>query len=462
MKPICVSLVALLSAVSPSSAFVPSLSKCSWHGNDFLSQNSGTTALSMAPLPNREDEIRRQIMRLKREGKIKKKDQSFEMEDDIEEGLSMAEEIALDKLRRETIRGNPLVDEYADKIKAKLGQNNRMISNLQNEETSTPDAPRRMGRLGSLKDESSDDANTEQSTEPLNVLNTEADSKYDAPDDEENVAVDDEQALVELVAKKLAEKRPISELERLSKVNMANSGEDEEAEMMKSVGGGKKDDQGNEGKELKQTTSGIGGSWSGEQADSVETYKPSRGSWGAFPRPKDISKAYGGGKQIGVAATGEIKSDDSVAETRDKLRRYRERVGIEVQSEKDNAAEIEEALNIGMYAMQRGMYSTAVSALEKVTKHCSSNSKVGSKVFLELAMAYEATGQTPQAIMIYTTLSTCRMEDVKYNAKRLLYGIEAMNFMRNEAKSEEFQKKKASETFMDTTGLKNIAQNFDD
>ena len=44
-----------------------------------------------------------------------------------------------------------------------------------------------------------------------------------------------------------------------------------------------------------------------------------------------------------------------------------EKMGIEVQSEKDHADIIEEALEIAGRAMQRGSYSTGVSALEKVT-----------------------------------------------------------------------------------------------
>eukprot|EP00957_Ditylum_brightwellii_P043975 3337672-Ditylum_brightwellii.AAC.1 len=76
-------------------------------------------------------------------------------------------------------------------------------------------------------------------------------------------------------------------------------------------------------------------------------------------------------------------------------------------------------------------------------------------------MAYEANGRTQEAITVYTTLSNSRIEDIKYNAKRLLYGIEAMNFMRNEAKSKAFSRQNAKQTFIDTTGLANIAQNFD-
>jgi translation initiation factor 2 beta subunit (eIF-2beta)/eIF-5 len=103
-----------------------------------------------------------------------------------------------------------------------------------------------------------------------------------------------------------------------------------------------------------------------------------------------------------------------------------------------------------------------VSALEKVTRWCSSNSVLGGKVFLELGMAYEAVGRTQEAMAVYTALSKSRMDDTKYNAKRLLYNFEAMQFMQNEARSPEFSRKKIRNTFIDTTGLANIAQNFDD
>lgn len=157
-----------------------------------------------------------------------------------------------------------------------------------------------------------------------------------------------------------------------------------------------------------------------------------------------------------------MRMKQAVEDTRDKLKRYREKVGIDVQSEKDNAQEIEEALSLGQKAMQRGVYATAVSALEKVTKYCSTNSQVGGQVFLELGMAYEAVGRTDEAIQVYSSLTNSRMEDIKFNSMRLLTGIEAITFMRDDAKIASFSRKKSSQTFIDTTGLGNIANNFDD
>jgi len=87
---------------------------------------------------------------------------------------------------------------------------------------------------------------------------------------------------------------------------------------------------------------------------------------------------------------------------------------------------------------------------------------VGGKVFLELAMAYEAVGRTQEAIKVYRTLSRSRIEQIKINAKRLLYGIEAMQFMQENVSASEFSRKRAKTTFIDTTGLGNIASKFDD
>ena len=74
-------------------------------------------------------------------------------------------------------------------------------------------------------------------------------------------------------------------------------------------------------------------------------------------------------------------------------------------------------------------------------------------VYLELAMAYEASGEAEKTITIYSTLTTSHIKEIKLNAKQLLYGIEAMDFMRNDLKAKSFFPKKISQTFIDTTGL---------
>jgi len=401
------------------------------HPNHFRGSGSRSTAQAMAPtgggVPNRRDEIRRKIQRLKKDGKIKNK----ETKSDIN-------------------KATPVVDQYADKVKEKLGKRGGY------------------GNVGTLDEiYASSSGSKTAATVPL------TDYLLEENDDDDDD--DDDQSLVEKVQKKLMEKRrreaaaDLKETTLGGKLDMDDLANKMEREKNQQLQQAKIKEAGqmsnNDSSPTAQLTTGIGGSWAKNETSEVDTYRPANGGWGYFPRPKDISKAYGGGKRIGADISSSAEEERIRArqwdETKEKLRQYKKKVGIDVQSEKDNAEEIEEALAIAQRGMQRGIYNVAVSALEKVTKYCSTNSKVGGKVFLELAMAYEAVGKTEEARSIYSALCDSRNEEVQSNAKRLIVGIEAMQFMRDEVKDENFSRKSASQTFIDTTGFGNMRQNFD-
>ena len=273
----------------------------------------------------------------------------------------------------------------------------------------------------------------------------------------------DEEDMVNIVAKALYERGFRSAAAAADEDNNNNSDEGASSSSSGVVVESKKGT--NNLPSLGPQTTGVGGTWSqstttnDDEQITEDAYQPKVGTWGAFPRPKNISVAYGGGKRVGAG----IKSDEnlrqqSINDTKERLRAYRERMGIEVQSEKDHVDEIEEALALASRAMQRGSYGAGVSALEKVTQYCSTRSKLGGKVFLELAMAYEAEGKTDQALGLYAALTKSPMENIKQNADKLLYGLEAMNFMRNEAMLQDFSRKKAADTFIETTGFNDITK----
>lgn len=373
-------------------------------------------------------------MKLKKAGKLKDKPAETINE------TSSTSDTPLDRLERERqrIRNASVADQYQDRVSKKLGARGKLLGNMGDEYLSSASKSDTASNEASVEDIPTKDDMDDEEIEMLEAVERALKKKREREAKEEKttiVIVDEMELLAEKMEKDLKE--------------AVISGQEDNVEIV----------------EAKKTTSGIGGAWSKNETSKADSYRPANGGWGYFPRPKDISKAYGGGKRVGAEVEttmeDEMRKQQAIEDTRDKLKIYREKVGIEVQSEKEHAKEIEEALLLGQRAMQRGVYGTAVSVLEKVTKWCSTNSKVGSQVFLELAMAYEAVGRTSEAIQVYTALTTSRMDDVKYNAKKLLYGIEAMQFMRDEAKSEAFSKKKASQTFIDTTGLGNIASNFD-
>lgn len=389
----------------------------------------------------RKAEIQRKITDLKRAGKLKRTSSSGGDDDntvDIE-SLTGLERI---KAQREQLkRKGSVVEQYSGQLQERLGRKARYLGvDLGNKAQTSA----RKGQLGSLAQEGDDSQDLDSDTFDDDLL-----ADDDDEDDEDVI----DQKLVDLVAEKLREKRARERQEeeqrlqvKLEKLRL----EREQASAM------------NNNTKLAPSTTGIGGAYVPNATATEETRRPSRGSWGYFERPKDISKAYGGGRRIGAGYMKETDREASYEQTRERMKEYRIKMGIDVQSETDHAAEIDEAVKIAKLAMERGIYSTAVSALEKVTQWCSSNSKVGSTVFLELAMAYEAVGRTDEASQVYNKLSTCRIDEVKSNAKRLLYGLESFEFMKSEAQLASFNRKQIRTNFIETTRMDSFLSNFDD
>jgi len=462
--------------------------------NRFLSSSrSSRTRLFDSPPDSREEEIRQKIEKLKEDGRLGNKEGSSESKD------------LKDK--------RSAYDDYADKVQGKLGKRQGQllgftgdgtkkwgkasskkkeydIDDFIAEEAKADSAEmkaealsdstdqddrgrqvakmdgrgRRVGTIGTLPEElrpakepdtilSSSGSEGRAKEKPISINP----AIFDIAEIEDEPPELTEEELVEIVAERLAEKRAAEDAE-IEAAAKARREEKARQEAMEGTTSGADEEEDEESSTTKKSTTGVGGSWTQSKDEPEADYKPKVGGWGVFARPKSISEAYGGGRRIGA---GFDRTDESSElETKRRLKEYRKKVGIEVPSEKEHAAEIEEALNLGQRAMQRGVYATAVSALEKVTQWCSTNSKVGSKVYLELAMAYEAVGRTKEAAQVYKTLSECRMEDIKYDARRLLYGLEAMEVMKDV--SSDFNRKKTRNTFIDATGLDNIAANFDD
>jgi hypothetical protein len=293
----------------------------------------------VTPFSEREAEIRRKILKLKRQGKIKPRESS-----DLNT-----------QLQRPTTSAT---DDYSDQIKAKLGRKKASMLGFVNDENDElddieeeleEDDDRLVGQLGSLPKTDEDVLDVNVGVEDLNVSDNRDSSPakedektkkpiidpslFDVQDDKRREDDDlEDEDLVDIVARKLSEQRQEKTLVE----------EEKRRERLST-------------RQQQTTRSGVGGTWTkpdiNATAQVIETYKPKTGSWGAFERPKDISKAYGGGRRVG-AGIDETSLLESTRDTRERLQKYREKVGIDVQSEKDNAADIEEALKIAGYAMQ--------------------------------------------------------------------------------------------------------------
>lgn len=185
----------------------------------------------------------------------------------------------------------------------------------------------------------------------------------------------------------------------------------------------------------------------GEKSPSAnsagEKYKPRVSTWGVYPRPDNISRTYGGGKNIkqgGVDLNSESakKRDQAVAE---KLAAYRAARGIDIKREEEHRQEIEAALENAERLSSRSQPYEAICTLEGVLDFISDRSRLGGTVYLSLALAYDSVGRREDAREIYAKLRRSAFPEISGKAKQLLQGFEAMDMLKvsDEAKGRGFR-----------------------
>lgn len=100
--------------------------------------------------------------------------------------------------------------------------------------------------------------------------------------------------------------------------------------------------------------------------NSSGLYKPKVATWGIFPRPKNISKTYGGGKVIRPGDVLETKEEKEAREAKTKklLDDYKEKMGLKVDPKVK--ANCEKVLKEGNELMEIGKLQEALVLYEKI------------------------------------------------------------------------------------------------
>ncbi|CAM9252814.1 unnamed protein product [Pylaiella littoralis] len=182
---------------------------------------------------------------------------------------------------------------------------------------------------------------------------------------------------------------------------------------------------------FEKLTGSVGGRWEKpKEGVDVDKHKPVVSTWGVFERPKDMSKAFGGGRDPTLKKLDPDEKRRRDEETKAILNSYRGSTGEDLKREKASETEIAAALEQSKRAMRFGDTYGAVSALESVKQECSIHGPLGAVVFLELAMALEATGRSYEAQDIYKVLRRSKNSSIKGQAKRLNEGLEAMDMLK--------------------------------
>ncbi|MEW5314116.1 MAG: hypothetical protein WDW38_005636 [Sanguina aurantia] len=166
-----------------------------------------------------------------------------------------------------------------------------------------------------------------------------------------------------------------------------------------------------------------------------EAYQPKVSTWGVFPRPNDMSAAFGGGKNIKYGGELETKEQKEKRESayRTALVAYKKTSGTEIDPVLEAEALVlyEEGLALIGKGLLRAAYEKFNAASSKVPV----KTKIGGQATLQKAVALDSLGESKMAEKLYKTLTGHPIPAVSKKARQMLFGFEAMTFMKTSSAS---------------------------
>lgn len=175
--------------------------------------------------------------------------------------------------------------------------------------------------------------------------------------------------------------------------------------------------------------------------ESGVNYKPKVSSWGVFPRPKDISKEYGGGKTMqrprggGGQVVIESKEETEARKKRvqEKLEKYKLSNNLNMNAEEQK--EVEDALELANEYLRIGSVKKGIDVLEKYASKVNERSELGGKVIFCYAMCLDNAQRRKEAEREYKRVLGNQYGMVSKQADRMLWG---MNFASQKMKADLF------------------------
>ena len=164
--------------------------------------------------------------------------------------------------------------------------------------------------------------------------------------------------------------------------------------------------------------------------DDIETgvnYKPKVSTWGVFPRPKDISKEYGGGRTLKKDEKGqniiESKEETEARKIRvaKKLEKYRTTNALNMTKEEEE--KVREALAEANEFLRVGSVTKGIAVLEPFEKDINARSELGGQVIFCYAMCLDNAQRRDEALKQYKRVSGNQYGLVSKQAERMLWGM---------------------------------------
>lgn len=162
-------------------------------------------------------------------------------------------------------------------------------------------------------------------------------------------------------------------------------------------------------------------------------YKPKVSTWGMYPRPKNISETYGGGRTIRPGQKLESEEETTKRKERvaEAMQEYRRQVGIEVSWEQQQACD--KLLEKGTKSMDAGRLMDAIVVYQDVLDIVPMQSMPGGKAAIQKAICLDSLGKQDEARQLYQQLLKHRCYETRKQADRMLWGmVQATKFLKAE------------------------------
>lgn len=159
-------------------------------------------------------------------------------------------------------------------------------------------------------------------------------------------------------------------------------------------------------------------------------YKPTVSTWGVYERPRDISKSYGGGRDLAPGDSVMSKEEQEAYDRalRDKIASFREKAGIVADPEK--VARCEELTAQGKVLFDRGDLAGALPIFTQAADLVTYKSVAGGNALLQKAITLDSLGQNDEAKSLYSKLRNHRSVFVAKTAKTMSFGFKAGAFLK--------------------------------
>eukprot|EP00747_Dinoflagellata_sp_TGD_P169134 gnl/TRDRNA2_/TRDRNA2_197287_c0_seq1.p1 gnl/TRDRNA2_/TRDRNA2_197287_c0~~gnl/TRDRNA2_/TRDRNA2_197287_c0_seq1.p1 ORF type:complete len:331 (-),score=70.96 gnl/TRDRNA2_/TRDRNA2_197287_c0_seq1:46-1038(-) len=168
-----------------------------------------------------------------------------------------------------------------------------------------------------------------------------------------------------------------------------------------------------------------------DSAAETDAYEPKVSTWGMFPRPADISKAYGGGRTIRPGERRESVEEEEARKKRtaDALLAYRKEQGLII--EPGNLEKFNEEYAEAELLLRSSAWEAAAEGFARAGALVPFRTTQGGKAMLQRAICIDSIGtQGDKARALYEILKKHPNADIQKQAKSLGFGFAAEEWMK--------------------------------